>query len=1249
LRIGKYSLLEKIGQGGMGEVWLAFDTVLERKVALKILLPQPGGDASATERFLREARTMARLDSPHVATVYDLEQAGGRIVIVMEYIEGGSLSKELSQYGASPWMRATRDVRDVALGLQTAHEAGIVHRDIKPGNVMRTKRGVIKVLDFGLARLAAESTHHTRTGTIMGTPHFMSPEQCRGEVADERSDLYSLCCTYFALLVGRAPFVGGRQEAILLKHLHEPFPDPRTLVEDLPDAVYDVISKGTRRLRDRRYQSARELLVDLEAILAGESSLHPSTAHLRPVLAVGDASPDTPPAGTEPVEARWSWSEIEVTVQRRGREGYPVLIKAPEVYGAPDGAMVLDPKAEPLVGWLEKVRSDKLTERDLEQLGGHLFERLFADDRALTYEISVARHLALEQRRGLRILLHLFDDDLRMLPWEAMCQRVRGILGSDPGTPVSRFVSGGTPTPVPANEALRVLLCAAEPEDLPNTEDTFEIQSIASVLGRFQSEGQLKLCVTKGADKAALVWAIEEFRPHVFHFIGHGERRGSIPGILLSTDDRSEGFLTAEPLAAILKRSGTVRLAVFSACQSSGIAHAVAERGVPSVGMLSDLPNRSAPTFSRSLYRGLLDCAPVDQAVNGARYALWCERPDHSDWFSPVAVLPQGMATLLEARMPRPAATPEAAGTSAVAPTSPPPVPIRTGCASARRRAWMWLLGVAAAIVLALIGRSVSQRDEHVPEDADSRQDLADEGAGDQAAEPGPRGPLPHAMVRVPAGRVHVGLWDESLSLRILRDLQQELEDRDNDEYVLALEMAFEALRAPPRTVTVDAFDLDRHEVTFGEYREFLQTVGESTTYCHPDEPEHDHEPQGWGEDDQAVVGVSWFDAYAFLQWKGKRLPTEDEWELAARGTQVRLYPWGNRFDAERFWPEGRRELRPPTAFPVDLEDGPIALAQNVSEWTATPYVTEKYPTTLQAYVIKGGSWGSRDLAPVYGAGYARNGGTRNARSSFTGFRGARDGGGEPSPDMVHIEAADGIVLGGQSTPALEYLRNQEPNDYVVNLLGPPSTAKERTDVPEFWIDEHEVTNAQYRRFLEYLEREGHGEFCHPDEGNVNHVPESWYDPALTADALPVIGVSWFDAYAYAGWAGLRLPTLEEWRRAARGDDRRIYPWGDAFEPERCTSKEGGATGPIDADSLPEGASPFGVLQLLGNTSEWVATVAPRSVPAHYLLGGGWDEAIATIEALHRLRQSAGSEFRSPSTGFRCASDGPPAMTDENR
>ena len=204
---GKYRILRKLGQGGMGVVYEAEDTLLGRRVALKVLPESLAADAKAMSRFRREARAAHRLDHPHVVAMFDINQQKGIYFIAMELMTGGTAEDRTRGDRSLDWSEATRLTAQACAGLGAAHRAGILHRDIKPSNLLLTADGCCKISDFGLAKAVDKTQTQTltATGTVLGTPNFMSPEQCRSEEMDARSDLYSLGATYFSLLTGRSP------------------------------------------------------------------------------------------------------------------------------------------------------------------------------------------------------------------------------------------------------------------------------------------------------------------------------------------------------------------------------------------------------------------------------------------------------------------------------------------------------------------------------------------------------------------------------------------------------------------------------------------------------------------------------------------------------------------------------------------------------------------------------------------------------------------------------------------------------------------------------------------------------------------------------------------------------------------------------------------------------------------------------------------------------------------------------------
>ncbi|MBA3532861.1 MAG: serine/threonine protein kinase, partial [Ardenticatenales bacterium] len=255
----RYRLERLLGEGGTAQVWLATDERMGRQVAIKILRPQYAKDEGLLERFRREARIVAHLDSPYIVQVYDVEMSEGISFIVMEYIDGQDLKELIRFEGAMPPQRALSLLRDIAMGVAVAHEAGLIHRDLKPGNVLISKQGEVKVTDFGIARDMA-GAGLTEPGKVWGTSHYIAPEQAMGRPLTPAADIYSLGVLLFELLTGKLPFPGDDPVAVAIAHIQEPPPDIQTLKPSLPAGVARLVSRMMSKAPEQRPQTARALV-----------------------------------------------------------------------------------------------------------------------------------------------------------------------------------------------------------------------------------------------------------------------------------------------------------------------------------------------------------------------------------------------------------------------------------------------------------------------------------------------------------------------------------------------------------------------------------------------------------------------------------------------------------------------------------------------------------------------------------------------------------------------------------------------------------------------------------------------------------------------------------------------------------------------------------------------------------------------------------------------------------------------------
>ncbi len=260
----RYEILEKIGTGGMSDVYKAKDHKLNRPVAVKVLKQEFSENANFVSKFRAEAQAAAGMMHPNIVNVYDVGEEGGTQYIVMELVEGITLKKYIEKKSRLSVKEATSIAIQVSMGIEAAHNNHIIHRDIKPQNIMISKDGKVKVTDFGIAKAVSSNTI---TSNVMGSVHYTSPEQARGGYSDEKSDIYSLGITLFEMLTGRVPFNGETTVAIAIKHIQEPMPSPRTYVGDIPISVEQIVLKCTQKSPDRRYQNMQELIDDLKRSL----------------------------------------------------------------------------------------------------------------------------------------------------------------------------------------------------------------------------------------------------------------------------------------------------------------------------------------------------------------------------------------------------------------------------------------------------------------------------------------------------------------------------------------------------------------------------------------------------------------------------------------------------------------------------------------------------------------------------------------------------------------------------------------------------------------------------------------------------------------------------------------------------------------------------------------------------------------------------------------------------------------------
>ncbi|WP_310961712.1 Stk1 family PASTA domain-containing Ser/Thr kinase [Nocardioides terrisoli] len=340
---GRYELGELLGRGGMAEVRKGTDVRLGRTVAIKRLRTDLASDATFQARFRREAQSAASLNHPAIVSVYDtgeeLSHDGTDVAqpyIVMEYVAGRTLRDILREGRKILPERALEIASGVLSALDYSHRMGIIHRDIKPGNVMLTPSGDVKVMDFGIARAVADSqSTMTQTAAVVGTAQYLSPEQARGENVDSRSDVYSAGCLLYELLTGRPPFVGESPVSVAYQHVREQAPVPSSLDPELPAAVDAIVMKALAKRVDERYSSAAAMKADIDRYLAGQTVQAPPVAAAAPATAVMAVTPGGPSQTSE---------QPAVTDEPRKRSTGPLVLLALLLLALIAAAVFLAPK-----------------------------------------------------------------------------------------------------------------------------------------------------------------------------------------------------------------------------------------------------------------------------------------------------------------------------------------------------------------------------------------------------------------------------------------------------------------------------------------------------------------------------------------------------------------------------------------------------------------------------------------------------------------------------------------------------------------------------------------------------------------------------------------------------------------------------------------------------------------------------------------------------------------------------------------
>ncbi len=956
-----------------------------------------------------------------------------------------------------------------------------------------------------------------------------------------------------------------------------------------------------------------------------------------------------------------------------------VTLSAERIYGIATVSSRLDTQSEQWASAKQRFQAQSTSDQFFRTLGQQLLGVIFPDQHRFTYEINCQYVSEDRLSRVLRLELRLLDDEIIDLPWECLYDPASKLwLGASNFTAISRYVDAHVPPPVPLTPPLRLLVATAEPSDMPSVNAEAELQAIRESLGPLLSDGLVTAKVAPHATRHKLRRAIESFGPHMFHFIGHGKRAGGSSSLLLETDQQRQDPLGMELVLEFLQQSTNLRAAVLNACETSHGAMILAKAGIAAVGMQEKVRTEAAIPFCSSFYQAIAESVPLDIAANRARANVRLEcGGDRRDWCLPAVFLPGGRGEVFQIKERDPAKFMPASAKPPIGPVVLPPVelpapgpaaersaPALTACASdyhtesdlaatvhepgnfVSKRLLLFVGGlvVAGAVAVMLILAVVRFRDAR------------------PAPAPAPAITIAMDVIDIPAGEAVLGYPDSTLTMRLLAEFWTESSPATTADplavysagqtwgQMKALAMQ-NLLNAAPREVSLKPYYIDRAEVTNAEYRRFLADVKAKggDEFRHPlltDPRDYTPWAKTWTDpnyngDNQPVAGVDWFDAYAYAKWAGKRLPTQDEWEFAARGSEGRLYPWGNTFDP-RICNNTKAPTRAPTpagTFPKDLSPfGVLDMGGNLQEWTADELLNG------QAAIIRGAGWYAMP-GHVFALTFFPWARPRDARTNVTGFRCAKDArvGEAPSASMAFIPGGK-ARLGGESAPLLEIMRSFPASMPPVQraLFDDEKCKPRKVNMHAFRIGRYEVSKGEYRKFLSALRASPKGDepFRHRDQpATKDHTPENWSEDS-GADDEPVVSVDWWDAYAFTRWAKGRLPTADEWEYAARAGTERLFPWGDASTPGNCNSAEVRRRSAAARGSFPKDRSPFGVMDMGGNVSEWTSDDWPGAPgKAKLLKGGAWGDRQAPESLVYMRHCAGGVQSRSGQVGFRCAWD----------
>lgn len=1300
---GRYLIEREIGAGGLGTVFLGLDQQNQQAVAIKELRgDQLIRDPSVVDRFEREAAALARLNHPNIVKILDTIREERRYFLVMEYVGGGSLADILQREGRLTVAQALHIALDLSDALTRAHRQSIIHRDIKPGNVLIAEDGTPRLADFNVAYISDLSAI-TMVGARIGTYVYMSPEALRGDPPNQRTDIWAFGVTLFEMLTGQRPFKGETPSQIEQAILNQPHPNIRRDRADIPPALRSLIDEMLEKNPQRRIRSMRQVSARIEEIQDVLQAHGPEDdPQNQPTLfAPGSNLPDPnrtispkePTASTDPVVLKEPTTigrpalalDLIVTENAPGRfavsaatDSQTDLIGPFPIEPMFDHTKLPTAAEKSMTGWVNlfseahQINASQGV-KQAEEIGHLLFELLFqhqAIRKRFRQSYAHVQQRKAENAGPLRLRLNL-PPSLTVLPWELIFDREHHTsLAHDPLVTLARTVGSASQNMLsPVEEELRIVVVLARPDKAAPIDGYDQVKPLESAVAKLQQRGvPVKLEKIDGHGTwQQLHDRLNKTDPvHILHIISHG---------MFDEGDLGEGQLAFESqqgtrhnVSASLLRDllnthkHLVRLVFLVACQSgmaergnpfSSIAETLARGGIPAVlAMQFNVLQDVARHMTESFYEQIAMRQPIDSALTTARLNLRSSEPDHLAWAVPVLFLHNGGEVILGERTIR---QPEPHGglTVMVDANAPPAAPANT-----RDNLTM----VFPERDRPLIPKN--NPDLREAELASFSRDWRRAVWIYKALEARFRLPPDHHRKLTEAER-------ELEQLDLLEEIDKYESQENWPEVIAHLERYCQ--RYTEDTVTPRRLERARAEQEIIELGLELAQLAESLEWAkvisHLDTLEQKR--QGYTESrrdlkqlrrealselayeraSEAMNAHEWDKALIEID----RLPGDyltDQLRRLKKLAQNEIYQELLRQRAEtigRIRGSINQERFADALAAIIAEQRNPELRQDLqpllAELIETPKATldQRFQSAEQAQLLGDTRAGVCNL-PLRMIPLA--GGSFQIGSTADEIKHANE---------LHQREQQGLP---HPQPPREW-SNDERNAQPIN-------------VPSFALSRYPVTNGLFQLFMD---EQGYD----PDQPWWQGYSRTWLiqkavdRPAYWNDARlgrhranhPVVGVSWFEAQAFCAWltqhpahnteqALYRLPTELEWEFAARGASRRLYPWGYK-EPDRSRANfatQFGATTPVGC--FVDGHTPEGVADMAGNVWEWTGstygpyppllsnnylTLKGEDGPEMVVRGGGWTSQKTLLRAAHRFHYPPAEMKRF--LGFRVAREAP--------